>query len=677
MRERGIRPGIGAALVGCVLFWFAGCSIATADTTPRILSESDRKQFQQALRAAARDKWRAAIGGAKRVGHPLALALIEWHRLRRQKADVPFADIKSFLDAYPDWPGRAALMRRAEERMPDTFAGPPARAWFTRFPPLTGPGKQRLAEVLIADGDIDAGRRMLRDTWINADFPADQEKSFLRKHKAVLSVDHHNLRLDRLLWDGRRHAARRLFGHADKSHRRLAQARLALMERRRGVDAAIKRVPNGLVNHPGLIFERVRWRRRAGKDSGARELLLDLPEDLGRPGKWWYEQSYQIRQAIEDGLVDDAYAVASGHGQIDDGSFAEAEWLAGWLALRFLNEPIVALSHFTVMYDRVRYPISRARAAYWAGRAARADDDEDLAKIWFRLAARHPTTFYGQLAGQALSSFSTDRLTVGEPSVAPELRDRFEARPLVQAARMLGEAGDLDALRTFVMHLSRGARTPEEHLLVSQMGLTYGAPHVSVKAAKRATRSGVHLVAYNYPVSFGEADVGHVPDPPDIALLLGLARQESEMNPLAVSGAGARGLMQLKPSTAKRLSRTLGVAYSKSRLTRDPGYNIMLGSAYLSKLLSDYRGAYALALAAYNAGPSRVDRWLRTYGDPRGGAIDAIDWIELVPFSETRNYVQRVLESVRVYRHVLNGAPGLTDIRLLGAPVGQDTTAVN
>ena len=424
------------------------------------------------------------------------------------------------------------------------------------------------------------------------------------------------------------------------------------MERKRGVDAAISRVPRGLVNHPGLTFERVRWRRRSGKDSGARALLLDPPTDLGRPGKWWYEQSYQIRQAIEDGLFDDAYAIASRHGQIENGPFSDAEWLAGWLALRFLNDPVVAESHFTAMYDRVRYPISRARAAYWIGRAARAAAAEDRATIWFRLAARHPTTFYGQLASQTLSL--TNHLQVDEPSsVTPELRDRFEARPVVQAARILGEAGDFDTLQTFAIHLSRGARTPSEHLLVSQMGLTYGAPHISVKAAKRASRSGVHLVAYNYPISFGEAEVSHVPNPPELALLLGLVRQESEMNPLAVSRAGAYGLMQLKPSTAKWLSRALGVAYSKSRLTRDPGYNITLGSAYLSRLLVDYGGAYALALAAYNAGPSRVEKWLRTYGDPRGGVIDPIDWIELVPFSETRNYIQRVLESALYQRSLI------------------------
>ena len=217
-----MRLGIGAALAGCVLFWFAACGIAAADTPPRILSEADRKQFQQALNSAGRDKWRTAISSAQRVRHPLAAALIDWLRLRQQKANVPFADIKSFLDAYPNWPGRAALMRRAEERMPDTFFGPATRAWFIRFPPLTGPGKQRLAEALIADGDIDAGRQMLRDAWINADFPADQEKRFLSKHKALLGVDYHNLRLDRLLWDGRRRAARRLLGYAGKDHRRLA-----------------------------------------------------------------------------------------------------------------------------------------------------------------------------------------------------------------------------------------------------------------------------------------------------------------------------------------------------------------------------------------------------------------------------------------------------------------------
>ena len=669
MRRGLVRAGIGAALAGSALALSAACSSAASNAPPPvpseahatrtvangILGEAAWRQFRAALDAASRGKWDRAARSAERAGHPLAPAVIDWRRLRSPDADISFAEIGSFLEAHPDWPDRATLIRRAEELMPQTYPDRVARAWFARFPPLTGLGKQRLAEALIAGGEADAGGRLLREAWIGGNFPEYLEQRFLKRHRRALGAEDHRLRLERLLWDERRGAARRLLRYAARPERQLGKARLRLMERRRGVDRAIRQVPRDLLSHPGLVFERVRWRRRAGMDAGARELLLARPAALARPGKWWLEQSYQIREAIKRGLFDEAYAIASRHGQATAGPFSEAEWLAGWLALRFLNRPEAAAKHFEAMYDRVRFPVSRARAAYWSGRAAEAAGDRGGAAAWFRRAARHPVAFYGQLAGKALSLEC--RFPGAEPTVGPGERERFETRPLVQAARLLGEAGDFETMHTFAAHLSRKARTPGEHLLVSGLGLAYGAPHISVGAAKRAWRNGVPLVAEAYPLAFGSEDIDHVSGAPELALLLGLARQESELDPQAVSRSGAMGLMQLMPATAKQVSRKLGMAYSRSRLREDRRYNIALGSAYLAELIETFRGDRALALAAYNAGPNRVEEWLRTYGDPRAGEVDPIDWIELVPFAETRNYIQRVLESAAVYRRRLNGAP--------------------
>ena len=677
-----VRAGIGAALAGCALALSTACSSAAPDAPPPVPSEAHAKRpvangilgeagwraFRAALDAAPRGEWEQAARDAKRAGHPLALAVIDWHRLRSLDADISFAEIESFLQAHPDWPGHATLVRRAEELMPATYPRRAVRAWFARFPPLTGPGKQRLAEALIPDGETDAGRRLLREAWIEGDFPEDLERRFLKRHRRALSAEDHNRRLDRLLWDERRGAARRLIRYAGKAEQRLAEARLRLMARRRGVDWAIRQVSRDLRSHPGLVFERVRWRRLAGNDSGARELLLDRPAELGRPGKWWREQSYQIREAIKRRLFDEAYAIASKHGQVANGPFSEAEWLAGWLALRFLNRPEAAAKHFQAMYERVRYPISRARAAYWTGRAAKASGDGNLAAEWFRRAAGHPTAFYGQLAAKVLSVDS--RLPDAAPAIAPEERESFEARTLVQAVRILGEAGDFETMRTFVSHLSRNARTPGEHLLVSRLGLAYGAPHISVTAAKRAWRNDVPLIAEAYPLAFDAGDLSRVPGAPELALLLGLARQESELDPRAVSRSGAMGLMQLMPATARQVSRELGMSYSRSRLRDDRAYNIALGSTYLAELLETFDGDRALALAAYNAGPNRVAEWLRTYGDPRSGKVDPIDWIELVPFAETRNYIQRVLESATVYRYRLDGS---SDIAAAGAPQAKRT----
>ena len=684
MRGGFVRTGLGAALAGCAFALVAACSAAAPVAPPPVPSEAHAarkaangilgdaqwRHFRAALDAATRGEWRQAARSAGQTGHPLAAALVEWQRLRDPEAVISFAEVEAFLNTHPDWPGRAALLRRAEELMPEAWPDRAVRAWFDRFPPRTGPGKQRLAEALIADGETDAGIRLLREAWIDGDFPRDLERRFLKRHRNALGAEDHNRRLDRLLWDERADAARRQLRRAGKAERRLGEARLRLMQRRRGVDWAIRQVPDRLRSHPGLVFERIRWRRLAGKHAGARELLLDRPAELVRPGKWWPEQSYQIREAIEHRLFGRAYAIASRHGQTANRPFSEAEWLAGWLALRFLNRPGDAAKHFQAMYDRVRFPISRARAAYWSARAAEAAGDRDRATEWYRRASGHPTTFYGQLAGKALAL--ERRFPAGEPAVAPEERERFEARPLVRAARLLGEAGDFETMRTFVTHLSRSAQTPGEHLLVSRLGLAYGALHISVSAAKRAWRNGVPLIAEAYPLAFGNADTARAPDPPELALLLGLARQESEMDPHARSRSGAVGLMQLLPGTAREVSRRLGLAYSRSRLREDRGYNITLGSAYLAELLEAFEGDRALALAAYNAGPNRVRQWLRTFGDPRRGEVDPIDWMELVPFGETRNYIQRVLESAAVYRLRLKGPSGSA-----GAPAAVRTAAID
>ena len=651
----------------CILVpaWLVSCA-PTPPETPRLLDESGRETLQAALAAADRQEWGAAFAAAERVGTPLAASLIEWRRLQDPEADISFTGLAGFLEAHPDWPGREALIRLAEEWMPAGFGGPAARAWFARYPPRTGPGMQRFAELLIADGEEGGGGRLLRQAWAESDFPGDGEEAFLIEHGAALGIEDHELRLDRLLWDERTDAARRLLALVGEDRRLLAEARLALMADKADADAFIGRVPQHLRGHPGLVLEHVRWRRRTGDHAGARALLLDAPPASGRPGKWWHERRYQIREALGEGAVEDAYALALGHGHSGGLAFAEGEWLAGWLALRFLDRPLVAGDHFRAMYGGVRYPTSRARAAYWAGRSAEAGGSGAEAADWYKRAAGHPTTFYGQMAGLALDALGN--LPPGEPAVPAVVRDEFEARPAVQAARMLGEVGDLAGLERFVVYLSAGAGGAGEHALIGRMGLAYGAPHLSVKAAKRASLDGVSLIEAGYPLVFGAEEAGGAGEAPELALMLGLARQESGMDLQAVSRAGARGLVQLMPGTAERMSRELGIPYSLARLTEDAAYNVTLGGAYLSRLLARYDGAYVPALAAYNAGPSRVDRWLLDWGDPREGEVDTIDWMESIPYRETRNYVQRVLEGAQVYRHRLNGDWRPADIRLLGPP---------
>jgi soluble lytic murein transglycosylase len=659
------------AVVGMVLGTALGSARAGDDATPRILSGADLKQAKSAFKAVAQRHWKSALRRADGVTEPLVGEIARYLYYTQPGAKAGFHDIVGLIGRHPDWPALDGLRRRAEELMPPTLAPSQVIAWFDADPPATGLGGQRLGEALIAAGREADGAAALRKAWIDGNFSRRDERAFLKRHKAVLDTDAHAARLDRLLWDGNRRAARRMLKRVDAAHKRLGTARLYLMEQHGGVDNAVARVPAELKNDPGLIYERVRWHRLKGFDERARELLFDPPAELGRPRKWWRERNIQVREAFDDGYVSDAYRLASKHGQTANGTVAEAEWLAGWIALRFLAEPRVALDHFTTMHGVVGYPISVARAAYWAGRAAAADGQPAAAEKWFRDAARHPTTFYGQLA---LAALGDEHLAFApDPVAARSIVAAFEGRELTRVARILGELGEDKLMRRFARRLADVVTVPAEHALVAGLGADYGLHHVGLAAAKRSMRSGVTLADAAYPTPFDSSALKGIRNAPELALMLGVARQESEMNTRAISSAGARGLVQLLPATAKRMARTLRVKYSRARLTQDPDYNLRLGSVYLAGLLNRYNGAYALALAGYNAGPSRVKRWLRVNGDPRTGEVDPIDWIEMIPFHETRNYVQRVLENTQIYRHHLSDPNDRPKLRLVeditGTPI--------
>jgi len=631
-----------------------------------LLSGADWKLYRRAFAAVKKRHWGAARRLAAKAGDPLPAKVIDWAYLLEPGANVSFAELAAFIDGNPEWPARQTLLRNAEAAIDERLSDAEVLAWFADHPPVSALGRVRLAEALLRAGWPDVGASWLRYAWVNDDLRRSDERRVYQRHRKLLTLADHEARLDRLLWDGRRGAARRMLRRVSEGMRLLAEARLRLMERAGGVDPAIARVPAALKHHAGLVYERLRWRRRKGFDDGARALLADPPDDLVRPRAWWTERAIQVRRTLDDGAVSEAYRLARGHRQRGGAAFAEAEWLAGWIALRFLGDGRLALNHFARLYDAVRLPISRARGAYWAGRAAESLGEAELARRWYALGASHPTTFYGQLA--ALKTGDGPLLEL-DPDPAPEAEavEAFNARELVRAARVLAELGERERLRPFIMRLNEQAETAAEHALVARLAITIGRPDLAVAATKRSVRAGVVLVAPSYPVIALPAVAR-----PEPALLLAVSRQESQFNPRAVSPRGARGLMQLLPATAKTVARGLKLRYEPSRLTADPGYNARLGSAFLGDLIARFDGSYVLALAAYNAGPSRVKRWLEANGDPRLGQVDMIDWIELVPFGETRNYLQRVLEGLQVYRLRLGGAEvALTleaDLARNGAP---------
>jgi soluble lytic murein transglycosylase len=484
---------------------------------------------------------------------------------------------------------------------------------------------------------------------------------FRQRFAVQLRVQDHRSRLDRLLWEHQAAAARRMLALVDERHQALALARLALADDEPGIEAALQRVPNSLATDGGLQFERLHWRRRKDQDAAAIDILRAPPAQLGRPVAWWTERQIVIRRLIERQDPATAYQLAANHGMTGGPPLTEAEFLAGWLALHFLKQPAAAFEHFQRLYATAATPMSRARGAYWSGRAAEARGKAELARQWYAKAAQYPTMFYGQLGAEAVGG--PHPITLPEQPVPSQAEVvAFNGRELVQVVRMLHEidpADGADRVGLFLRRQIRDAETTEDHVLLARLALEVHRPDLAIFSTKEAFQAeGLTLPELGYPSIALHHTAGVEP-----ALLLSLIRQESTFNPTTVSSAGARGLMQLMPATARAVAAKLKVPFAEPQLTGDPDTNILLGSAYLAALLDSYNGSYILAIAAYNAGGTRVREWLTKFGDPRTGAIDPLDWIESIPIGETRNYVQRLLEALQVYR--LRLGHGTTD-RTLG-----------
>ena len=631
--------------IGCLL---VGALPHEARSDPPL--PDDEALYGAVFTAAKAGQWNKANNLAAKGSYPSLIKVLTWMRLIDGQPTPAFEDIAAFIDANPDWPAMDRLRRRAEFAMGDAMDSGSVSRWFAAHPPLSGVGKMRLAEAHRARGDDDTAGRLLRDAWINSNFSRAEEKTFYRRyHHKGLTLEDHTARLDRLLWDGKRSAARRMLRRVDAGQRALGEARLALRAFAGGVDGAIARVPEALRDHPGLWYERLRWRRRKGFHDSARELLDRLPDDLMRPSLWWREIKIETRKAIQAGLALQAYGYAADHRQADPLPRSEAEWLAGWTALRFLDDGDRAYLHFSALYDGVRYPISLTRGAYWSGRAA-AVKDPALARKWYETASRLPTTFYGQLAMAELGERGLLELPL-DPTISEADVKAMRSHALTPVVRALAKVGPRDLLRRFVRHLTDLAKSDGQRRLVAEIARQGDRPEVGVIAARRAARHGIELIEFSYPlITFPPRRNG---EQVDDALLLAILRQESGFAQTAHSGAGALGLMQLLPSTAKSVARRLGLTYDKARLTVDRAYNLTLGRAYIDDLLNSYNGSYVLALAAYNGGARRVRSWIKSNGDPRDRDVDVIDWIELIPISETRNYVQRVMEAVAIYRRRL------------------------
>lgn len=614
-----------------------------------VLSDTDRVIWEQAFSLSARGLHSAAALASKAARDGRLSTVLEWFRLRDSRVQAPMGDYNRFLTSHPDFPSLPLIAYRREQALLDGADAADLRRLFAKAGPVTPDGKARWALQLAEDGKRAEALALARKVWREQNPDRKLEADLYRTFRKDFDPDDHWRRLDRLLWEYQTSAATRMKGRVSADVWRLANARLRLRGRRAGVDQAVAAVPARLKDDAGLIYERVRFRRKTGQDSGAQDLLLAAGVVGGEVERLWIERRIQFRNLVKVAAWDKAYRIARDHGVPSGAAFAQAEFEAGWIALRFLGKPREALRHFQTLFNNVSYPVSRARGAYWSARAYLALGDAKSAQAWFAEAASHPFTYYGQLAVHELGSSQLTLKT--PPSVVANSQQAFNAEKLPAIIIRLHEIGENRLAKRFLAHLVKTSSRPDIHVLTAGLVASLDSPAVTLTAGKLAARDRVVIPQAAYPVVAAPGRQGHIP----AELAHAITRQESAFDQYAISHAGARGLMQLMPATAKRVAQSQNLAYSRTRLTQDPAYNTRLGGAYLADQIQRFGGYLPMAAAAYNAGPHRVDRWLGDYGDPRAGAGDPVDWIETIPFSETRNYVQRVMEALQVYRVRLSG----------------------
>jgi soluble lytic murein transglycosylase len=629
----------------------------------RVLSPADRDLYTRAFEAAERGDWVAAKALADQGHDADAHKLVEWRRLLDKNSGASFAEIDAFLKSNPDWPLRDTLFARAEAALGPDVSSAGVVAWFANRPPVTSLGRIKLGEAMLATGGSEEGRAFIRQGWREGDFEPPQELAIVQKDGSLLTPDDDRRRLDNLLWKDEVTDAKRELARVDEATARLGEARITLRTDPNRARNLIANLPASSASDPGLLFDRARAARHAGDNVGAETLVLRISShDLARdhPSKWWTEFNVDARQALQDRDYRTAYNIATETGLVGGQEYSEAQFLAGWIALRFLKDPQAALSHFQRLDANVSRPISKARAAYWEGRCYEAM--ADLPNAWrsYSLASKSQETFYGQIALARIDG--TPTLHIPDAPVEPSSKDAFEKEVLTHPMEVLADLGEENLLRSFAMRdLEIYSSAPHARLLMQEL-TEWGFREIALRIAKSKSYDGVLIINYTHPIISVPPYVG-TPPGPEQALVLGLIRQETEFDSDSVSGPGARGIMQMMPEAARLAAAQSGLPYRPNDLLGDPIYNMQLGMTELEGDIRQWGGSYILATASYNAGVHNAEKWVTAFGDPRSPNVDPIDWIESIPFSETRNYVQRVLENTQIYRNRLAGQD--TPLRIL------------
>ena len=609
-------------------------------------------------------KWITAYKTSKKIKDKEFRKLVEWLYLLKTGNNATFNAYQKFIESNPDYPRIGRLRYLAEQKIYLKNSSPKIIIkWFDKYPPVSGTGKLKLAEAILASGQNDNVIALIKDGWINADLSKSELRFYRKKFKSILNSRDHIKRADYLAWEKKYWDLKRMLVYLPSEEKALYNARQILMSNSYGVDNAISKVPAKFKKDMGLQYDRLKWRNRRGRLNSSLEILYEnsnrSEDELIRADLWWKQRESIVRSLIYKKRYKTAYKISSEHSLSSGPEFAEAEWLSGWIAHSFLDSQEYAVNHFINFYNNVGYPISVARGAYWLGKSYKALGDIKNSEKFFTEGSKFLTTYYGQLSYQELYKDQMFELK-DDSFFSKEYEKEFLDNQLVRHVKILKELNHTKYSKSILKHLALLDVNKGSEVLAAKLATNIERYDYAIQISKKASYEKRFYLKYNYPIITTPREINKK-IMPESDVILSIIRQESEFDRKANSYVGARGMMQLMKYTAKIVAKQAKLPYSISGLTKDAEYNIKLGSYYFHSLLEDYNNIYPFAIAAYNAGPNRVKTWRRVNGDPSKGQVSFVDWIELIRFKETRNYVQRVLENVNVYKYMLRQNP--TDLK--------------
>jgi soluble lytic murein transglycosylase len=632
------------------------------------ISAADLASVKHAIELARRGKPKDATEVQSHIEDPLARKLVEWEILRSDENGADFSRFRNFIAANPSWPNLMMFRKRAEAMLWQERADLATIRAFTGDKPLSGKGRFALGRALLAQGDQAGAQAAIRDAWSTEPLSREAEEQVLETFGGLITRADEKARMNRRLYANENEAGMRAANRLGGIEPTIAKARIALNEKSSNAKALLDALPESAQRDPLVMLSRIQMLRRADKIAEAAEMMVAAPHEAAQihdVDEWWIERRLVSRKLLDLGEVKTAYQVARDAAPPTKENYrVEHEFTAGWIALRFLNDPALAAHHFSRIGGGITNPIALARAGYWRGRAAEAMGRQQEARGYYEQAARHSTAYYGQLARARLGL--SEIVVAPPPLPSADKRAALARIEVVRAAEILYAIDEPDLVVSIIADLAERAQDVGALAALAELATHHDDARSVLLVGKTALGRGYAFDHYAFP-TFGLPRYSRItPEEVETAVVYAIARQESAFNPRDVSTANALGLMQVTPDAGKYIAKKFNVSYDQKRLLHDNVYNMQIGAAELYDDISGYNGSYILAFAGYNAGRGRVKEWVERYGDPRQPGVDPVDWVERIPFSETRNYVQRILENVQVYRARFGGGTRLlieADIR--------------